>query len=117
MVSRSLTSTVAPAPRRLSVKPPGMAIAPASVCASPMARMRVGVPTGRPSTVTLPSTSVPTKVEATTRTSPIWIASAPASRSSWMPSRRRVWVTTAPGPFTKTVIPGPSTGTVPARIS
>ena len=56
------------------------------------------------------------QVSATTRTSLIWIASAPASRSSWTVSRTIGASTLSCGSLMVSTMPGPVAGTVPARM-
>src|SRR5690625_5183810 len=54
-----------------------------------MARTIIGEGTSCPSTATPPAGREVTELEATTRTSPTWITSAPALRSSWITQHRR----------------------------
>src|SRR4051794_13202222 len=99
------------------MKPPVKSIAVDSVCGSPIASMTYGGFSTVPSTRTPPPGVSVREVCATTRTLSLSsITSAPASRSSSRPFSSWFVPSVARLPLTVIRTPGPTAGTVPARM-
>jgi hypothetical protein len=91
-----------------------MSMAVAMVVGSPIASMSYGAWTVVPDTE-MPSLASVNHVPATTRTAPIWIASAPASRNSWTASRIRLAGISPAGSLMVMRTPGPEAGRRPGK--
>src|SRR5699024_287551 len=82
--SWAVTLKAPPSAATESAAPPGIFSAGSMTEGPPLARTIIDEGTSCPSTATPPAGREVTELEATTRTSPTWITSAPALRSSWI---------------------------------
>ena len=108
-------SAVACSFSRVCTTPPGILSAGSRSSGLPITLKRYGA------LILCPSTEIPPPasekyVSTTTRTLLIWIASAPAARSSWIVSSSMSASTVPCGSSTSSAMPGPCAATVPARM-